>query len=269
MPLMTLRALISSPPAIWMFTCLGLACIGLAVFVMKNPTVVMGTGQDPAGKAMAAGFTVMLLAIGTMVFGLIAVISAWRSDSATLVTRIAASSPLAILALSLATGFVVSQIESARRDAAEHAAAMAIPLFLLVDEADESLTAMFNALSARYPITEMQLRKPGVLHFQLDKYVPRARLICLNADVPTKVDEAGLTNDSRLAVDDLARCKPTGPILLFSQDPAKAQPFAQKLTGAGWKVRLIPRTPGDDWVTGAFMDHANELLTGFVEVRPR
>jgi hypothetical protein len=257
------RVLAAGTPTIWVLSCLAFVCIGLAVIVMKNPTV-LGTGQDAAGKAMTVGCTMFLLTGGALVLGLIAAVLAWRNDGVTMATRIVATTPPAIVGLALAIGFVVSQLEAARRAEAEHAAKMAIPIFLLVDDKDENLTAMYDALNSRYPVTEMQLRKPGVLHWQLSQFVPRARILCVNADVPPQVDEAGLTNDSRMIVDDLSHCKPSGPILLFSRDPAQAQPYAQKLVAAGWKVHVVART-GDDWFTSGFLTSASEILKDYVE----
>src|SRR5262245_54814953 len=76
------RALAAGTPTIWVLSCLAFVCIGLAVIVMKNPTL-LGTGQDAAGKAMTVGCTMFLLTGGALVLGLIAAVLAWRNDGVT------------------------------------------------------------------------------------------------------------------------------------------------------------------------------------------
>lgn len=264
--MLSLAVLATSAAPVWVLTCLAFVLLVLAAMVVKDPTLV-SKGQDAAGKGMAVGCTMLLLVSATTVTGIIATVLAWHGELP-VITRIAAMAPLAVVVIVLGTTFVVAQLESARREQAAHAARMAIPIFLLVDSADEGLTAMYDALRSRYPLTEMQLRPPAALHWQLGEHVPRARIICLNADLPSQPDAIGLTNDSRMAVDDLASCRPVCPILLFSSEPESARPMAQRLIDQGWNVRLIPRT-GADWYKTEFLMSAVDLLGSFTETPHR
>src|SRR5437868_897119 len=82
----------------WLLTVLAFGALALVLAVIKNPSIV-GKGQDPAGKGMAAGCTALLGFIAATAFSVIATIVVFNADPpASLAARIAAPIPAVIVA---------------------------------------------------------------------------------------------------------------------------------------------------------------------------
>jgi hypothetical protein len=146
------RALAAGTTTIWVRAASPSSCIGLAVIVMKNPTL-LAPGRMRRAKAMTVGFTMLLLTGGALVLGLVAAVLRVAQRRVTMATRIVATTPPALVGLAAPAIRVRESPSSrpARRTEAEHAAKMAIPIFLLVDDRDENLTAMYDALNSPIP----------------------------------------------------------------------------------------------------------------------
>src|SRR4051794_10944052 len=191
---------------VWVLALAAAGALIAAAVLMKHPYLV-GKGQDPAGKGMAAGCLTLLAFTAATVLSVIATFVAFSAEpSVSAAARVAAPVPVTIVVLFIAVCVVAYQIENARQMDKQWAELMKIPIYVLVDSSDERLTGMYNALRQLNLTMEMHLYKNAMAFWwQRQDHLPRVRLMCLQAEGMDQQDEVQRT--SLLAT--LERWKPT------------------------------------------------------------
>lgn len=255
--------LIVAPPIV-----LGLSCVSFLILAMvwainKNPNLV-AKGQDAAGRGMAVGCLSILMVSVVVLIGAMNAVLAWKFTDPSVMMRIIGSAPLGVVLLLGAVAFILYQVQQSRAERERWEREMAVPLFVLIDTDDRVLSATYEALRTTYPTTDMNLRQPGAFHWQLAETLPRAKIICLCADVEPDPARPDLENDSKTVIEDLARCRAVCPVLLYSRDLERAEPLAAQLRSAGWTVEVVDAA-GDNWIASRFLPQATELLGSFHE----
>ncbi len=259
-------------PLIWVVTVAGLAAIAAAFWGASHPEII-AKGQDPAGKGMATGcFFILFMLMGGVV-GVVNVILAWHfGGGASLLTRLGAALPLIALVVITVVSLVQWQVQAVRSDRREWEEKLKIPVLVIVELDDRRRTRMFEALRSRFPTVQQQLfPAPSTLEDQFNEWLPRTKLICMQADLAPPPEKAEFWGDSRMLTEALTHYRPpVCPVLLHATDAAACDAIAATIRAAGWDVHTVSAGGGDDdaWIRETWLPKAVELASAGLGAAP-
>jgi hypothetical protein len=257
---------------IWLLALAGLAAIATAFWGMSHPEII-AKGQDPAGKGMATGCFGLMFFLLVTVLGVVDVVFAWGfGGDASWLTRLVSTLPLLAVAIVVIVSLVQWQVQAARSERAEWEEKLKIPVLVIVELDDARLSRMFEALQSAFPQVQQQLfPAPSALEDQFNEWLPRAKLICIQADLVPPPGKAEFWGDSKMLAEALTRYRPPAcPILLHATDAAAMDSIAGTIRGAGWDVHTLV-VGGDDaqWIHAVWLPKAVQLVSRSLHSLPK
>jgi hypothetical protein len=211
---------------------------------------------------LAGCFGILLLSV-TAVLGIIAaVVAVVRRAELGWATEVIAWLPVFGLVIAGLVIYVLTKLGQARHEEARQAKLAKIPVFLLVEADDKHLQPMYHALHRPYKHVQMQqFYSPVALHWQ-QHWLPRARLIAIQADAT--VEGKDLRSETMELVDDIVYMNPAVHVIFHAADPADAEVYAAKL-----KYAHVVKVEGADWITTRWLPVALEILAQYPQLKEK
>jgi hypothetical protein len=248
--------------SIWCLVALAVAIALAGVWVFNHPEIV-AKGQDAAGKGMLTGCLGFLLLCITAVLGIVAaVIAVVKRAELGWGTEAIAWLPLFGLAAAGLTIQVLVKVNQVRQEEAHQAKLARIPVFLLVEADDNHLQPMYHALRRHYEHVQMQqFYSPVALHWQ-QHWLPRAKLIAIQADATVAGKDA--RPETAELVEDILYMHPAANVIFHAADPKDAEGYAAKL-----KHARVVSTSEPDWIETRWLPVALEMLAPYPELKQK